>query len=123
MARRLIHTGRGLKEEIVRASRKRFECYITGLDGEAQNPNGGCWVRLEKTGDYTYGSPSQWYPCSNTGTTGYWGADVYIDPSWTLGDYIARFRWIHDGEPDGQTFEYTLVRMDKPFDSSREEVP
>lgn len=107
------------KEEVQRGSRKRFECYITDLatPPNPQNPD-SCQVRLEKCGDYAPESPTIWYTCSQTGTDGYWGADVFIPRSWTLGDWIARFRWYISGVEDGEVFEFVLIRKDKPLDST-----
>lgn len=110
-----------VKESVIRGSRKRFRTTITDLGGNAQDPDAGtCFVRLEKTGEYTYGSPSQWYLCSKLdGITGRFGADIWLPQSWTLGDYVARFKWEIAGVEDMDSFEWTLKRKDKPYDSRR----
>ena len=105
-----------VKESVIRGSRKRFQTTITDLSGNPQNPDANtCFVRLEKTGEYTYGSPSQWYQCSSVGTTGQFGADIWLPNSWTLGDYLARFKWEISGVEDMDSFEWILKRKDKPW--------
>ena len=72
---------------------------------------------LIKVGEYN-NEPVREYVCSKIGTTGQWGADPWLDESWTLGDWVARFRWIKSGVQDSEEFEWTLIRKDKPFDST-----
>lgn len=108
------------KQEIIRGSRKRFQTTITDLDGNPQDPDAGtCYVRLEKVGGYDYDSPTQWYQCSNVGGTGVYGADVWLPESLTLGDWVARFTWKINGVDDYDSFEFTLVRKDKPWVHTR----
>ncbi len=105
-----------IKEEFIRGSRKRFETTVTDLGGSPQNPDADtAFVRLEKVGGYRFDSPSQWYPCALVGGTGEIGADVWLPNSWTLGDWIARFRWEIAGVMDYDSFEWVLTRKDQPW--------
>lgn len=107
-----------VKESFIRGSRKQFQTTITDLDGNPQKPDDDtCFVRLEKVGEYNYDSPSQWYPCTNVGGLGVFGADVWLPNSWTLGDWIARFKWEIAGVEDMDSFEFVLIRKDKPWQS------
>jgi hypothetical protein len=107
-----------VKEEVERGTRKRFQTTITNLAGTPTDPS-ECYVRLEKVG-YNYSQPpTQWYTCSKVGTTGVWGADISIPDSLTLGDYLARFYWLISGTPDNDSFEFVLIRKDKPWVNTR----
>jgi hypothetical protein len=105
------------KEEVSRGTRKRFYTTITDLAGTPVDPT-QCQLRLEKVGVYTYDSPTQWYECSKVGTTGQYGADIWLTESMTLGDWIARFRWRVGSVWDGEGFEFTVIRKDKPYDNT-----
>jgi hypothetical protein len=74
-------------------------------------------------GSYDDGSPTIWYPCTKKGGDGVFGADVWLTNSWTLGDYVARFKWeiTVDGTPieDVDSFPFTIIRRDKPYDNRR----
>lgn len=114
-----------VKESVIRGSRKQFKTTVTDLDGNPHNPDETapgsgiyvCFVRLEKVGEYNYDSPSQWYPCTNVGGLGVMGADIWLPNSWTLGDWIARFKWEIAGAIDYDSFEFVLIRKDKPWQS------
>ena len=109
-----------VKESVIRGSRKRFQTTITDLEGNPQNPDADtCFVRLEKTGEYNYDSPSQWYLCTTVGGIGVMGADIWLPNSWTLGDWLARFRWEIAGVIDYDSFEFTLTRKDKLWQHRR----
>lgn len=107
-----------VKEKVERGTRKRFQTTITNLAGTATDP-ASCQVRFEKVGYRSYKDHSQWYACSKVGTTGVWGADISIPDSMTLGDWVARFYWIIAGVGDNDSFEFTLIRRDRPYDSVR----
>ena len=109
-----------IKEAIERGTRKRFQVTITDLGGTHQEPDSGtCFVRLEKVGSYDDGSPTIWYLCSKVGGTGVFGADIWLANSMTLGDYVARFKWEIAGVLDVDSFPFTIIRRDKPYDSDR----
>ena len=109
-----------IKDAVERGTRKRFRTTVTDLGGTPQDPDAGtCEVRLEKEGSYDDGSPTIWYPCSKVGGTGVFGADVWLTNSMTLGDYVARFRWEIAGVGDVDSFPFTLIRRDKPYDNRR----
>lgn len=109
-----------VKEEVIRGSRKRFQTTITDLSGSAQDPDAGtCYVRLEKTGGYNYGSPTRWYSCESKNGTGVYGADIWLPNDMTLGDWLARFKWELLGVEDYDSFPFTIIRRDKPYDSRR----
>jgi len=109
-----------IKEAIERGTRKRFQTTITDLSGSPQNPDDDiCYVRLEKTGSYDYGSPTEWYLCKSVGTMGQFGADIWLENYMTLGDWLARFKWEIDGAEDVDSFPFTLIRRDKPYDNRR----
>jgi hypothetical protein len=109
-----------VKESVIRGSRKLFRTTITDTSGNPQNPDPGtCFVRLEKVGEYRYDSPSQWYPCVNVGGIGVFGSDIWLPNSWTLGDWLARFRWEISGVVDYDSFEFVLKRKDKPWQHKR----
>lgn len=110
------------KEEVSRGTRKRFEVYITDLADNAQDPD-SCIVLLEKSGEYSYDSPRGPYTCSKTGTTGYWGADVNLSDSMTLGDWTAKFTWLIGTVYDGEDFEFTVIDKRRPFISQRDAAP
>lgn len=103
------------KEKVERGVRRRFEVYITDLDGNAQDPD-ACNIYFEKQGMYGYDSPSKTYACSKTGSTGYWGADIWIPESMTLGDWLAHFEWTKTGQaPNGARFEFTVIDKVRPY--------
>lgn len=99
------------KEEVYRGTKRRFEIFITDLDGNAQDPD-ECYVFFEKQGSYGYDSPSPKYACKKTGTTGFWGADIAISESMTLGDWIANFNWYTPLE-DWNSSQFAFVVADK----------
>ncbi len=112
-----------IKQAIERGSSKQFKTTITDLSGNPQDPDPGtCYVRLEKTGSYNYGSPTDWYLCSSVapGTAGVFGADIWLPTYMTLGDWLARFKWeMTDGTTitDYDSFPFTIIRRDKPYES------
>lgn len=115
-----------VKEEVIRGSSKRFQTTITDLSGNPQDPDDDtCYVRLEKVGSYDYGSPTEWYPCKSVppGTDGIFGADIWLPIYMTLGDYLARFKWemtlLETTTVDYDSFPFTIIRRDKPYDSRR----
>jgi len=113
-----------VKESIERGTRKRFQMTITDLGGTPQDPNTGtCFVRLEKVGSYDYGSPTEWYLCSKVGGDGVFGADVWLNNYMTLGDWNTRFKWEMGVPPDDylddDSFPFTVIRRDKPYDNRR----
>ena len=109
-----------IKEAIERGTRKRFRTTITNLSGEPEDPDiDTCYVRLEKMGSYNAGSPTEWYLCSSVGTTGQFGADIWLENYLTLGDWLARFKWEIGGVEDDDSFPFTLIRRDKPYDNRR----
>lgn len=109
-----------IKEAIERGTRKRFQTTITNLSGEPEDPDTDtCYVRLEKTGSYDYGSPSAWYLCIKVGGDGVFGADIWLENYMTLGDYVARFKWDMIGVEDVDSFPFTIIRKDKPYDNRR----
>lgn len=109
-----------IKEAVERGTRKRFQTTITDLGGTPQNPDDDtCFVRLEKVGSYDAGSPTIWYPCTKVGGTGVFGDDIWLFNYLTLGDWLARFRWVMDGVADVDSFPFTLIRRDKPYDNRR----
>ena len=109
-----------VKESIERGTRKRFQMTITDLGGTPQDPNTGtCFVRLEKVGSYDYGSPTEWYLCSKVGGDGVFGADIWLENYMTLGDWVTRFRWEIAGVSDVDSFPFTVIRRDKPYNSRR----
>ena len=109
-----------VKVSVERGTRKLFSTEITDTSGNPQNPDAGtCFVRLEKVGEYRYDSPSQWYACVNVGGIGVMGADIWLVNSWTLGDWLARFRWEIGGVSDDDSFEWVLKRNDRPWRNRR----
>jgi hypothetical protein len=105
-----------VKERVSRGTRKRFYTTITDLSGIAVDPD-YCWVKLIKSGAYGY-DEIPWVVCSKVGDTGVWGADIWLDETWTLGDWVARFKWTKASVEDSDEFEFTLERKDKPYDST-----
>jgi len=104
-----------VKEKIDRGTKRRFEVYITDLDSNPQDPN-ECYVILVKQGSYSYDSPSPRYACKKTGTTGYWGADIRISTSMTLGDWNAEFEWYTPLEGwNGSKFPFTISDARRPY--------
>ena len=112
-----------IKEAVERGTRKSFQTTVTNLSGDATDPDTDtCYVRLEKTGSYDYGSPTEWHLCTNVGaagTMGQFGADIWLENYMTLGDWLARFKWEIDGAEDVDSFPFTLIRRDKPYDNRR----
>lgn len=106
-----------MAQKITRGTRKRFEIYITALDGSAENPAGGCEVTLIKQGEYGYDSPKGPYTCKQTGNRGYWGADVNLSPSMTLGSWVAHFSWIMivGGSEDSAYFNFIVEDKVRPY--------
>lgn len=104
-----------MKQEFIRGSRKRFQTTITALSGAPEDPDTDtCFVRLEKGGTYNPDS-TPWHLCSPVGTTGEFGADIWLQNSLTLGDWVARFKWEIDGDEDMDSFEFVLKRKDQPW--------
>lgn len=101
-------------EKVERGYKRRFEVYITDLDGNAQDPD-SCTVQFFKQGMYTYDSPSPKYTCANTGAVGYWGADVFITRSMTLGTWLAEFDWKSNQDLNGAPFEFIVKESRRPF--------
>jgi len=101
-------------QKITRGTLKRFEVYITDLEGNAQDPD-TCEVTLIKQGEYGYDSPKGPYACSKTGNTGYWGADVYLSESMTLGNWVAHFDWLADSVEDSAYFDFIVVDKIRPY--------
>jgi len=99
-----------VKQKIDRGTKRRFEILITDLDGNPQDPD-QCYVFFEKQGMYGYDSPSPTYTCSKTGTTGYWGADIAISESMTLGDWVANFNW-YTSLGGWNSSQYTFIIVD-----------
>ncbi len=113
-----------VKEEVIRGSSKRFQTTITDLSGNEQDPDPGtCYVRLEKVGSYDHGSPTEWYLCESKNGRGVFGADIWLPTYMTLGDWLARFKWEMTIEGtkivDYDSFPFTIIRKDKPYDSRR----
>lgn len=105
-----------MKETVSRGTRKRFETYITDLNGNGQDPDvGSCHVTFTKSGEYGYDSSRGPFPCKSTGDVGWWGYDFFIPDSITLGDWVARFSWTVAGLPDGEPFEFTIVDKERPY--------
>ena len=100
-----------VKEKIDRGTKRRFEIYITDLSGNPQDPD-ECYVVLFKEGSYAYDSPSPRYACNKTGDTGYWGADIFISESMTLGDWIAEYEWYTPLE-GWNTSKFNFIIQDK----------
>jgi hypothetical protein len=100
-------------QTVTRGTLKRFEVYITDLEGNAQNPD-TCRVRLIKQGEYGYDSPKGPYTCSER-TTGYWYADVPLSGSMTLGSWVADFDWEKSGVKDAAYFNFIVVDMVRPY--------
>ena len=105
------------KEIVYRGENKprRFEVYITSLDGETPQDPDSCTVQFFKVGTYGYDSPSPKYTCSKVGTTGYWGADVALSNSMTLGDWLAEYEWVVGGVTNGAGFEFTVKEARRPY--------
>lgn len=103
-----------IKEEIKRGTKRWFEVYITDLSGNPQDPD-SCYVFFEKQGGYGYDSPSPKYTCSKT-TTGYWGANILISESMTLGDWVANFNWYTPLEGwNSSQFLFTVIEARRPY--------
>ena len=105
-------------DKVTRGTRKRFEIYITDLAGNAQNPD-RCVVYLIKQGQYGYDSPKGPYTCKLTGDTGYWGADVFLSESMTLGNWIAHFVWDAGGVRDTDFFAFIVQDKVRPWVNRR----
>ncbi|KKM84927.1 hypothetical protein LCGC14_1294210 [marine sediment metagenome] len=109
---------RTLVDKIYRGTRKRFEVYITDLGGSAQDPD-TCEVTLIKEGEYSYDSPKGPYACSKVGNVGYWGADVDLSASMTLGNWTANFDWVAGGVEDDAFFGFIVEDKVRPFINRR----
>ena len=105
-------------DKVYRGTRKRFEVYITDLEGKAQDPD-TCEVYLIKQGEYGYDSPKGPYVCTKVGTRGYWGADVDLSASMTLGNWIADFDWVAGGVADGAFFGFIVADAVRPYINRR----
>lgn len=112
------------KTKVNRGTRKRFEIFITDLNGNGQDPDAGtCELTFVKSGEYGYDSPRGPYECRKTGDTGYWGADIYLPSSMTLGDWVVRYTWQVGGVDDAEDFEFTLGDADRPYISRTNLAP
>jgi len=100
-------------QKVTRGTLKRFEVYITDLEGNAQDPD-TCVVKLIKQGEYGYDSPKGPYACSER-ITGYWYADVPLSDSMTLGNWVANFEWENEGIWDAAYFDFIVVDMVRPY--------
>ena len=109
-----------MAQKVTRGTRKRFEVYITDLEGNPQDPD-TCVVRLIKQGEYSYDSPKGPYACSG-GAVGYWYADVALSASMTLGNWVANFEWEKDNVEDAAYFDFIVVDMVRPY-ISRPNIP
>jgi len=102
-----------LAQKVTRGTLKRFEVYITDLEGNPQYPD-MCVVRLIKQGEYSYDSPKGPYTCSE-GAPGYMYADVALSASMTLGNWVANFTWETSGGKDAAYFDFIVVDMVRPY--------
>lgn len=102
------------KEEIARGTTKLFEVYITDKDGNPQDPD-TCYLKFVKGGEYSYDSPRGPFSCSKVGTTGYWGIEVLLSESITLGDWIAHFYWYVSGVYGAEKFPFIIVDKVRPY--------
>jgi hypothetical protein len=104
-----------LAQKVTRGTLKRFEVYITTLE-EPPTPGypDSCDVRLIKQGEYSYDSPKGPYTCSER-APGYWGANVALSASMTLGNWVANFEWKKDGVTDAAYFDFIVVDMVRPY--------
>ncbi len=106
-------------QKIARGTLKRFEIYITDLEGNAQDPD-ACEVTHIKQGEYGYDSPRGPYACSKR-NTGYWYADVPLLSSMTLGNWVANFEWAKKDPvtkkdvKDAAYFNFIVVDMVRPY--------
>ena len=106
-------------DKVYRGTRRRFEVYITDLatPPNPQDPD-TCVVYLIKQGEYGYDSPKGPYVCENKsppGEMGYWGADIDLSASMTLGNWIADFDWVAGGIADGVFFGFIVADKVRPF--------
>lgn len=104
-----------IKEKIDRGTKRRFETYITALDGTTPQDPDECYVTLYKQGMYTYDSPSQRYTCRKTGDVGTWGTDIRLSSSMTLGDWVATFEWVLAGDWNSSNFLFTIKDIKRPW--------
>jgi len=100
-------------QKIARGTLKRFEIYITDLEGNAQDPD-TCVVTHIKQGEYGYDSPRGPYACSKR-ITGYWYADVPLSSSMTLGNWVAHFIWEKSSVEDSAYFNFIVIDMVRPY--------
>ena len=100
-------------QKVTRGTLKRFEVYITDLEGSPQYPD-TCKVSLIKQGEYGYDSPKGPYTCSR-GALGYMYADAALSPSMTLGNWVANFEWEKDGIEDAAYFDFIVVDKVRPY--------
>ena len=104
-----------MAQKVTRGTLKRFEVYITDLEGNAQDPDPDiCDVKLIKQGEYSYDSPKGPYTCSKR-VTGYWYADVALSSSMTLGNWVANFTWVTKAGKDAAYFDFIVVDMVRPY--------
>ena len=103
-----------MKERVDRGFVRRFEVYITGLNGETQDPD-ECYCQLFKQGMYTYDSPTKKFTCNKVGDRGYWGADIPLPSSLTLGDWLAKFTWRKESDWNGSQFLFTVIDQRRPY--------
>ncbi|GAH74936.1 unnamed protein product, partial [marine sediment metagenome] len=106
-----------MAQKVTRGTLKRFEVYITDLEGNPGDPD-KCAVKLIKQGEYSYDSPKGPYTCSEIITdppSGYWYADVALSSSMTLGNWIANFEWENEGVWDAAYFDFIVVDMVRPY--------
>ena len=104
--------------EFNRGERKRFQTTIQDLSGNPQNPDAGtCVVTLKKQGGEvtTDDSPRGPFACSQVGSTGVFGADVWIPSTITLGNWIVEFQWEISGLEDRGHFVIIIVDKQQPY--------
>jgi hypothetical protein len=101
------------KTKVRRGTRRRFDVYITDQDGNAQNPD-SCVVRLVKQGTRQDDSPIGPVTCALVGTTGHWGASIFLSDTMTLGEWVAKFTWFVSGNQDGEDFEFVIEDLAFP---------
>lgn len=102
-----------MTQKVTRGTLKRFEVYITDLEGNPQDPD-SCVVALIKQGEYGYDSPKGPYACSER-ITGYWYADIPLSDSMTLGNWVAHFDWEKNGVEDSDYFDFIVIDKIRPY--------
>lgn len=103
-----------VKTTVTRGKQRRFEVYITDMDGIAHDPD-VCYLDLIKEGIRRDDSPVGPYSCIKVGATGHWGTDPHLSESMSLGDWIARFFWRINGVPDGEDFNFVVEDLVQPY--------